>query len=1474
MNELRLLFEKTGDGAYVVHLDNSWGGPHGKPLPFTSFLEEQDFEDLRWYLEDFMDLPDGGSVVRAQRIEGLLQNWGRRLHDTIFEATENQTLLQELLDHPEPRVFTIGTDEPDLLRLPWELIADAAGPLAARVSVRRQLATPEKLEPRPVVLPLRILYIVSRPGDTSFIDPRLTTRSLFDALDPLGASVHVDFCRPPTLGRMKELLSDAEHARKPYDIIHFDGHGQLGALCFEQPDDGSGEAKMDLVRADRLGALLAAHKIPLVILEACRSAAVGKTAVFRAVAPRLIQAGVSSILSMGHAVHVEAARRLLDRFYRELVRGATIGHAVAQARTALVASPNRWIEYGPQGRTVKLQDWFLPHLYQRGLDERLLPPASPDGVAARPREFDVFLSHNHADSDRVEHLARVLDEKHALRVWLDKWECKPGQLRPQCETGIRNSRYTVVVGSDAALKSKWVEWEIETALAHNPGGAKLVPVKFEDVTLPRELEELLWVDFTDPAQDDANARQLAWLVRSTDGEDARRRRGFRSPATHKDEVGAFPFAPLYGFQGRALELHQLERQFRAHRGIVLHAMAGMGKTALATEAADWWTRSGLFGDGACFLSFETSASAERAIQVLGTYLEGAGFESLPAAEQHRRAIELFDQKDVLVIWDNFESVLPQFNVAPLEADSGTALQQSVYSPDERTLLFDLFRELTASPKGRGRLLVTCRPGETGLPGAGKTELRGLARPDSLWLLARVIAKGGLTFEDARLARDKLDLLLDLLADHPLSIELVCPHLADLSPEQIIADFGQLLAKFKVGAGVERNESLLASLAFSTSRLSRATQAILARLGLFSGGVFECVLLRVSGLDSKSWEAARVELEATALVRVEHDILLGDEDDQRPYLRFHATLVYTTVDHGVQNLEDQRKQFVEIYTALTINIMQYLRGSGARDALQVLAHEEANFRAAAYWAVKGHQYAAATLIGNIFEDYLKRCGRLRERDAWTKWVEREARQRDLSRSFEQRERHEAQVLFNQGQPREAINRMENLIHRLRGATDLDSLFELAETLFELGEILYNGRFYEGAVSVLNEAVARWDAFISQAQKDKHAREYNYLAQALRLLARALESNGLLKQALAVSERALEIQKELGQHRELAEVLQRSGSILTNLFCFQEAATRYDEGIAAAKRAGDKSLEGWILLDQARLARRQQIQHERATILCRSALKRFHEMGDDLGLMSACNLLGLIEQNQGRIPEARAWFERCGEIAARLRHIEQLGAVAQNIAMGYQLEGEAYRQQGLESEARQRFEEAKSLLRESLRFKQQLDSRFQEVTAWSQLAKVHLLLGELEEAERHAHEAREIREGVGLSDAATDYETLADIARARGDAAQIAEWDHKRSTAQRELERRAGYGGLPPEFLRAIQALFTSCARAGAEGIELDADEEWALAQMEKGPEPSRDLAAFLRCLAAGDLPAVPSTVPSELQDFLTQLLTAARAAKGS
>ena len=301
-------------------------------------------------------------------------------------------------------------------------------------------------------------------------------------------------------------------------------------------------------------------------------------------------------------------------------------------------------------------------------------------------------------------------------------------------------------------------------------------------------------------------------------------------------------------------------------------MGGMGKTALATEAAHWWTRSGLFRDGACFLSFEQFAGADRVAQVLGDYFEGPKFEQLPATEQRRRAIELFRQHDVLMVWDNFESALPQFH------DAAAALA-SPYTDDERRRLAELFRDLTAGA-GKGRLLVTCRPGDTGLPGAGRYELHGLARADSLWLLSHILKRDGLTLGDPRLrprparspaARPGGPSPL-ARARRPVPAQ---PSLRSRSGRTSANSWRSSSRMRPEG----RNQSLLASLEFSRRHLSPAARAALPWLGLFRGGVYEVSSAQVSQIDPAAWEPIRRELQGIALVRPEDDIQIAD----RPFL---------------------------------------------------------------------------------------------------------------------------------------------------------------------------------------------------------------------------------------------------------------------------------------------------------------------------------------------------------------------------------------------------------------------------------------------------------------------------------------------------------------------------------------------------------------------------------------------------------------
>jgi tetratricopeptide (TPR) repeat protein len=281
---------------------------------------------------------------------------------------------------------------------------------------------------------------------------------------------------------------------------------------------------------------------------------------------------------------------------------------------------------------------------------------------------------------------------------------------------------------------------------------------------------------------------------------------------------------------------------------------------------------------------------------------------------------------------------------------------------------------------------------------------------------------------------------------------------------------------------------------------------------------------------------------------------------------------------------------------------------------------------------------------------------------------------------------------------------------------------------------------------------------------------------------------------------------------------------------------------------------------------------ATRLYRQALQRFQEAGDTSGVMQTYNLLGVVESGAGRLAEARAWYEKSRELAARSMDQVGLGQVAQNIGIVCHREGKVARERGDEPAARQHFEAARRSVEESMRIKEALQNKPDEALALSQLARIHLDLGDLAAAEHYAHAAREIRESLGLKEVVAEYHTLAEIAQARGDTHAAAEWAQKRDDLLAELERRAGGGGLPAQMLKALHQLAIACAQAGLDGTALDPGAEEALVALAGYPPPMPDVAAHLRQVAAGRLPPVPGSLPGELRQLLEQLAQAIRDAQ--
>ena len=981
----------------------------------------------------------------------------------------------------------------------------------------------------------------------------------------------------------------------------------------------------------------------------------------------------------------------------------------------------------------------------------------------------------------------------------------------------------------------------------------------------------------------------------------------------------FPPPPRYRFQGRARELLRLERLFQRHPAVLLHAGGGMGKTALAREAAHWWRRTGRFPH-AVFHSFETAAGAEAVVQAIGEALGGEGFASLGPDAQWAEAVRLFRASRLLLVWDNFESVLPAFlgapassrpadagsasapapeaastdgppppPLAPAEAPRGEPADAAGGTPALHDLLPDLqrlYRDLTDTddPKRlRGRLLVTCRPAETGLDGIAGFGLAGLARPDALHLLRGIVDRREIDLGRPGYGRDAIEALLERLEDHPLSIELIAPHLKDLTPTRIADELAQRLHQFQDPAHAEgRNRSLLASLDFSRGRLSPRARDALPWLGWFQGGMFERFLLDFSEIPASDWSAIRAELVATALLRVE-DL----PEFNTPYLKLHPTLADAVSAEPAAGDDTRAGRFVDVYLQVGRMIDGALGGSRPAAGMALTRLELANLRRALELAFAAGRHRDGWALGDTLGKFLNRAGRLRERDRLVERVRSAMPADRLDPAACAAIRQHAWSLFTRGQAQQALDAVQDLERRLGaggGACELvdgDAARELALARWYRGRILLTADRPDLALTPLEQAI--------NALRTLGDAERANLSAALGDLANALSALGRTEPALAAADEGLTINRALGHDRALAAGLGRTAAILRAAGRHAEAEARYGEALAAAERVGDLELQGTTL---AHLGVLQQDTGRTAASVdtLRRALRLFQQAGNGVGEMQTCDLLGTAEQMLGRLDPAEAWYRKALGLAEQLGVQAQVGGTRQNLGILFQ-----HRAEGLPGddpaaapERARWLTAAVAEIEASLAINQQRNDRLGAASSHTQLSQLHRLRGDLDRAEAEARHALAIREPLSHPETWKVYASLADIARACGDAATAADWQAKADTQREAQERRArgddtgdpagggpdadpgaGAGTAPDQQLMdALLALARAVHQARTAGEPLPPDAAEALAQLAGLPAPLGGLGAFFQAIADGRTPAPPA-LPEPLDQLADALLEALR-----
>lgn len=771
------------------------------------------------------------------------------------------------------------------------------------------------------------------------------------------------------------------------------------------------------------------------------------------------------------------------------------------------------------------------------------------------------------------------------------------------------------------------------------------------------------------------------------------------PLQSKGERGGFPPPPLHGFHGRARELLDLERAFAARSIVVLHGFGGQGKTSLATQAAEWFTRTRLF-ERAAFLSFENGASLEYVLNELGNALVEENFQ-IHAGDKVEAIAKSLRERPSLVVFDNFESALPGGNAPMQELQALLDAVAKWFPHVERGTWYSA-------------LLITTRnpdiPHTAFTPGTNcqRRELDGLAASDALELAASILEAHSLP----RPPRVPLENLLNFLRGHPLSLQLALPQLRTYSAGELVAEYQTILPNIKTGAAKERNESLEVSLRFSLDRLGEEAKTLLSRLWVFEGGAWEPNLLNVTEIPVSDWNALKPQLISIALIRQEE--VLGVKV---PFIHFHPTLpsylrVSVKSDTSlVDILPIIQKKYCEIYCEFS----RFLYNTDDENPIVVRAlasRELPNLRHALDLSIKYYDLEWASYIAKGLNVFLSIFGLNHEKDKIIEQMMLINQGEKLSLSEITVTRNRAEQLRQSGKIGDAEILLRNLLSRLNLTHGFEN--EYFMTMLDLGRCLLNmGRLDESEQVYLDG----FNQLKVYNEKDEHI-EGMYLAElgdiyAAKDLYQKAEENYIL---------ASELFEKSGKERLKAAVFGNLGKLLMlkgDLFGAREVI---EKSRMVFHSLGEPREEVVDLMNLGNISIKIG-NFDDADKYFRESIHIIEILGDNYRLAASYGSIGSGLAMAGQHELAEKWFKK-GIVVSESHNNSNLSAML-NDSLGSLL---------LKNN---RLDEAEDYARRAVSIKETLDLSSEPWTTYSILAQIAEKRGNTDEARQWRRKEQESR-----------------------------------------------------------------------------------------------------------------------------------------
>lgn len=689
----------------------------------------------------------------------------------------------------------------------------------------------------------------------------------------------------------------------------------------------------------------------------------------------------------------------------------------------------------------------------------------------------------------------------------------------------------------------------------------------------------------------------------------------------KHESYPFPSPPT-SFIGRMEEIDEIGTLLADSdcRLLTLIGPGGIGKTRLAVQAASRCREE--FADGVCFVPLQSASTSDYAVSAVADSL---GVSLSGQTEPITQICSHLGARELLLLLDNFEQLLSEYgaNLVVQILDAAPAV----------TLLVTSREALNLAEEWRYPV--------HGMP---VPDLDVVEDADTYSAVQLFVERARRVRPDFSLERERAGVvrICRLVDGMPLALELAASWTRTMQCSMIVDEIQHNIEFLATSLRnvPDRHRSMRAVFEQSLKLLSTEERSAFKRLSVFRGG-----------FDREAAEAVTGASLSILSSLVDKSLLQWERDGR---YQMHELLRQCAADH----LTGESGEEVEARDAHCAYYAEFMherfdalvRGGRQREAIQEIATELDNVRAAWKWALQQDDIQALHKSLSVLSNF----------------YEFQARYREALGVFDNAVAHldgaDAEVSGERGIVLADLSTHLGWMYiRLGRLERADAVLTRSRHLFatlERTPVPGLGTEPLTALGVLSLTEGEYEQAAErgkQARRLSRERDDPYNEQvALYVLTNAAYATGDNAAASRHAERAYALSQETGNRWFMAYVLNQLGDIAQAQGDYEQAAQHYRAGYEIREAFGDP--EG-MAIARARLGEIALAQEEfdDAEECYRRSLDIYRDIGDSGGLATAYEGLGRVAVARGEIATARDHLAQALKIATEIHYVPRLLSV---------------------------------------------------------------------------------------------------------------------------------------------------------------------------------------------------------------------------